>query len=358
LALNGQNIMGLEFLVPGAAIADGQESAMELGHAGGEVSVSFDGSRMEYSQLEYNRGNNAQESTLALGGAVAPAADSIAEFRVSTSNYGADVGQHAGALIEMVTKGSTRDFHASAHEYARNQAFDANPFFTNQETSPPKMLNYIYDLPFFKNSPNSFLRQAIGGWRLSGITAMFAGEPANSDAWGWCGIAGYSNAIGGSATCNTTGPVKVHKSIYNDSTFGPMVRWIDPSVLSQPTEDQLYANGQPGMFGYLGCNPLTGPGRNNFDLALFKIFQFPWFKGEHSSLQFRLETFSSFNHTQWLGVNIGCNGLPNGDGSPAFGRTCGGDQYNAGNGEVAGTWDPRQIQLGRKFEFQFDLTLV
>lgn len=50
LALNGQNVMGLEFLVPGAAIANGQESAMQLGHAGGEVSVSFNGNRNEYSR--------------------------------------------------------------------------------------------------------------------------------------------------------------------------------------------------------------------------------------------------------------------------------------------------------------------
>jgi len=72
LALNGENVFGLEFLVPGAAISDGQGSALQLGH---------------------------------------PALDSIAEFRVSSSNYGADVGQHAGALIEMVTKGGTKDFH-------------------------------------------------------------------------------------------------------------------------------------------------------------------------------------------------------------------------------------------------------
>jgi hypothetical protein len=214
------------------------------------------------------------------------------------------------------------------------------------------MLNYIYDLPFFKNSTNKFAKQAIGGWRLSGITALFTGEPTGfSDAWGNCGIAGWNTGIGTGVMCDATGPIKAHKSTYNDPTFGPMVRWIDPSTFSQPTMDQLYANGQPGMFGNIGRNVLTGPGRNNFDLALFKDFSFPWFKGEHSTLQFRLETFNTFNHTQWLGVNVGCNGLPNGDGSPAFGRTCGGDQYNAGNGEVAGTWSPRNVQLGMKFEF-------
>jgi len=213
------------------------------------------------------------------------------------------------------------------------------------------MLNYIYALPFFKHSTNAFARQALSGWQLSGITAMFTGEPTNSDAWGWCGIAGYQSGIGGSVTCDTTGALKIHKSIYQDPTFGPMVRWTDPSVLQEPLESQLYANGQPGMFGYLGRNPLTGPGRNNFDLALFKSVDLPWFRGEKANIQFRLETFNSFNHTQWLGVNIGCNGNPNPDGSPAFGRSCGGDQFNAGNGEVGGTWDPRQIQLGMKFEF-------
>jgi len=213
------------------------------------------------------------------------------------------------------------------------------------------MLNYIYALPFFKHSANAVARQALGGWQISGITAMFTGEPQGLSPWSNCGVAGYSTGIGQSVMCNTTGPLKIKKSIYNDPTYGPILRWFDPSVLSQPTLDQFYANGQSGMFGYGGRNGLTGPGRNNFDLTLFKEVALPWFRGEHSSLQFRLETFNSFNHTQWLGVNVGCNGNPNADGTPAFGRTCGGDQFNAGNGEVNGTWDPRQVELGMKFSF-------
>jgi len=216
------------------------------------------------------------------------------------------------------------------------------------------MLNYIYDLPFFKNSMNKFAKQALGGWRLSGITAMFTGEPVGPSIWGSCGATGYQSAIGGQIMCNSVGPLKIKKSTYNDPTYGPMVRWFDPSTMVQPTLDQYYANGQPGMFGYIGRNDLTGPGRNNFDLALFKEVELPWFRGEHSTLQFRWETFNSFNHTQWLGVNIGCNGnayTKADGGGPAFGRTCGGDAYNQGNGEVGGTWSPRQMQLGMKFTF-------
>ena len=209
-------------------------------------------------------------------------------------------------------------------------------------------LNYIYDLPFFKHSTNKFARQTVGGWRLSGITTMFTGEPAVG--FYNCGVAGYASGIGGDYLCNTTGPLKIQKSVYNDPTYGPTVQWFNPSVVAQPTLDQLYGNGQSGMFGYMGRNVLTGPGRNNWDLALFKNVEFPWFNGEHSTLQIRLETFNTFNHTQWLYINTSCNGNANGDGSPAFGRSCGGD-LNVGNGEVNSAWNPRNIQLGMKFSF-------
>jgi hypothetical protein len=208
-------------------------------------------------------------------------------------------------------------------------------------------LNYIYDLPFFKNSTNGFAKQALGGWRVSGITSFFTGLPNDWD----CGVEGYSTGIGGSYKCNTTGPLKIKKSTYNDPQFGPMLRWFDPAATAQPTLDQLSANGQPGMFGYMGRNMLTGPGRNNWDLALLKDFSLPWFRGEHSTLQFRMETFNSFNHPQWKYFNTGCSGAPNADGSPAFGRSCGGDQYNPSNGVVNAAWSPRQIQLGLKFTF-------
>src|SRR5208337_512724 len=98
-------------------------------------------------------------------------------------------------------------------------------------------------------------------------------------------------------------------------------------------------------------NVLTGPGRNNWDLALHKEFRLPWWGKEGSILQFRWETFNTFNHTQWNGFNSGCSGAPNTDGTPAFGRPCGGTQYNLGNGEVNSAWDPRIMQFALKFIF-------
>jgi hypothetical protein len=202
------------------------------------------------------------------------------------------------------------------------------------------VMNYVYELPFFRKSSQAFLRSGLGRWTVSGITGLFTGQQVDFS----CGIAGMSSGIGEGVRCNSLGPLKIKKGVYNDPQFGPTPTWIDPSVIGQVTMDQLYANNQPGMFGTMGRNPLTGPGRNNWDMALLKNFQLPWFGGEHSSVQFRLETFNTFNHTQWKYVSVGCSG------STAPGAPCNGPD-NIGNGEVGGTWSPRILQLGLKFMF-------
>jgi hypothetical protein len=54
-----------------------------------------------------------------------------------------------------------------------------------------------------------------------------------------------------------------------------------------------------GTFGNLGHDALRGPGRNNWNLSLFKTFAFT----ETSGFQLRFESFNTFNHTQFQNVN-------------------------------------------------------
>ena len=210
------------------------------------------------------------------------------------------------------------------------------------------VMNYVYALPFFKTASNRVARNVLGGWRVSGITSFFTGTPIDLG----CGVIGFGNGIGTpTVRCNSLAPVRIKKGIDDDPQFGPTPTWFDGNTFAQPLESQLRADGEPGMFGYMGRNPLTGPGRNNWDMALLKNFQSPWFGGEHSILQLRWETFNTFNHPQWQYVNISCNGSPNADGTPAFGRPCGGHDYNLGNGQVNSAWPSRIIQLGLKLIF-------
>jgi hypothetical protein len=121
-------------------------------------------------------------------------------------------------------------------------------------------INYVYDLPFAKTASNPLVKRAFGGWRLSGISSFFTGEPLSSNPLsGTCGINGFSSGIGAGVVCNSLGPVKIDKGITNDPQFGPTPTWFNPNMLAQPLQSQLAANGEPGMFGYVGRNFLTGP---------------------------------------------------------------------------------------------------
>jgi hypothetical protein len=208
-------------------------------------------------------------------------------------------------------------------------------------------MSFIYEMPFFKHANSAVTRQALSGWTISGIPSFYTGEPVNFIT---CGITdpvsglGYATGVGGGVMCNTLGPVKTKKWTYDDPTYGPTPAWVDPSMIAQVTLPQLRADHEPGMFGYMGRNALTSPGVNNWDLALLKDFKMPWFGGEKSALQFRWETFNTFNHTQFGGVSVWCSNL-----TPP-GEPCTGPN-NIGNGEVGYARPPRIMQLGLKFVF-------
>ena len=58
--------------------------------------------------------------------------DSVQEFRVTTTNYGADQGQGSGAQVALVTKSGTNIFHGSAYENLRNTITSANDYLVKQ----------------------------------------------------------------------------------------------------------------------------------------------------------------------------------------------------------------------------------
>lgn len=51
--------------------------------------------------------------------------DAIAEVKIETSSYSAEFGGRSGAMVNMVTKSGTRDFHRTLFEFVRNDIFDA-----------------------------------------------------------------------------------------------------------------------------------------------------------------------------------------------------------------------------------------
>lgn len=61
--------------------------------------------------------------------AVQPSPDSIEEFRVITNNFDAEYGRNSGAVVNVVTKSGTNDWHGSAFEFLRNKVLNAKGFY-------------------------------------------------------------------------------------------------------------------------------------------------------------------------------------------------------------------------------------
>ena len=153
-----------------------------------------------------------------------------------------------------------------------------------------------------------------------------------------------SSGVGGNVLCNPLGKLRVKKSTIVDPEFGPTPGWFDPANLGQITIPQLRADNEPGMFGTMAKNPIAGPGVNDWDLGLTKNFELPWFGSEHSTLQFRWETFNTFNHPQFSGIDFSCSSLT------LPGQPCNGPN-NIGNGEVTSAFPPRIMQLGLRLVY-------
>jgi hypothetical protein len=65
-----------------------------------------------------------------------PSVDALAQFQVLSSNYGPDYGIGSGGTILMVLKSGTHNFHGGVWEFNRNEAYNANNYFSNLAGQP------------------------------------------------------------------------------------------------------------------------------------------------------------------------------------------------------------------------------
>ena len=195
------------------------------------------------------------------------------------------------------------------------------------------MLNigYVWDMPFFK-SGNRVERSVLGGWELSGITTWQTGTPFTAvNAGGYGDNAGVGNGVGTGSfadiVCNPfSGIPNIPQPFY-----GPLV--ANPNCFAQPTAL---------TFGNAGRNSLRNPGYSNWNMSLFKNFQF----NDRYSLQFRAEAFNVFNHTEWAPV-AGDAGSAAGNGFASGGNGFGNPDFLY----VGLAHPPRILQFGLKILF-------
>jgi hypothetical protein len=127
LPLNGRDFQNLIVLAPGTVRTAGGE-----GQGSG---ISAGGSRGTNNNYVID-GGDANDPRVPSGAAGASGnavsavpLDAIAEFSVITSSASAEFGRSSGAVVNVITKSGSNDFHASAWEFIRNSVFNTRNFF-------------------------------------------------------------------------------------------------------------------------------------------------------------------------------------------------------------------------------------
>ena len=230
LPLNGRNVFNLISLAP---------SVVPQGSAGG-TPVGVNPFGWGNYQVNGSFGNESAEyldgQPLNIGyinlPVVIPTQDSIQEFKVQTSNLGADWGKFSGGVINLSTKSGTNGLHGEAYEYLRNKVLDANDFFLNkagQKRPPftqnqfganaggPLVIPHAYD-----GRDKTFWFFSWEGFRLRTGTAFTTTVPdSNFKSGNFASLCKTGFTGPGGICADTITDPKTGKTVFVDQVFDP-----------------------------------------------------------------------------------------------------------------------------------------
>jgi hypothetical protein len=221
------------------------------------------------------------------------------------SQISKDLTLQAVYTLSKAVDSQSGDMNNVSNPY--NRAYDLGP--SPLDRRHIAIVNFIYQLPFLRGKNTSpILKSTLGGWEISGIGTIETGLPLGISLGGTQGSNGLAN---GTNRPDASGSI---------STPHTLLDWFSPSAFSVPAL---------GAWGNFPARSVYGPGRDNWNLSLFKSFNFSEARG--SRLEIRMETFNAFNHTQYKDVSTSFS--------------------DSRFGQVTGTYDPRNVQLGVKLMF-------
>jgi hypothetical protein len=167
-------------------------------------------------------------------------------------------------------------------------------------------VNWVWELPFFRDPADRLMYNLVGGWQLSGFTRYESGVPLT--------ITTATN------TSNSFGNVQRRTDLVGDPEGSKTIeQWFNTAAFAQPAAN---------TFGNAPRSVVRGPYRHISDFAVFKNFVITG----RVKAQARLEAFNVFNETNFTGIGTVIS-------TPAqFGR-------------ILSAADPRLIQLGFRMTF-------
>lgn len=165
------------------------------------------------------------------------------------------------------------------------------------------VISSVYDLPFFTNSSNHFMRSILGGFSFAGTYSWESGEYAtvrsavdanlNGDN---AGDRAIFNPNGVAGTASTVTPLLRTCQSFNANgtcTLSDAQRTVG-YLAANPNAQFIQAG--VGALATSGRNNLQLPGINNLDFSVFKNFQLY----ENLKIQLRADLYNTLNHPQYV----------------------------------------------------------
>ena len=179
-------------------------------------------------------------------------------------------------------------------------------------------INWVYDVPK-TGFRNPAARLVMDNWQVSGIASFVSGQPLG---------VGFGLVQAVDITGSPTDGARI--VVLSDPNLPKSER-----TFSRNFRTDVFAPPARGTVGNAGPNLIRGPGVNNWDIAVFKNFPIR----EEFRLQFRWESYNTFNHTQFTGL----------DTTARFDAQ--GNQVNARFGEFTSASNPRIMQFALRLYF-------
>jgi hypothetical protein len=203
-------------------------------------------------------------------------------------------------------------------------AFDAHNLWgpAGNDRRHVLVLNYIYELPFFRDR-NRLVGRVLGGWQINGVSQFQTGTPFTvATADDFAGVGPGS----GSQIWNRNGEFFLSRGERKfsegtaDQNFWFRPRNADGSAIFTPPANGTFTTQS-------NRNLVYNPGFQNWNLGLFKSFYIT----ERQRIQFRAEAYNFINHPNWSNPDMNPR-------SSTFGK-------------VTAKTSERQLQLVLRYDF-------
>jgi hypothetical protein len=153
LPLNGRSFVQLTQLMPGVSPQANFDSKNKGLMSGVDFSVNGNYTTGNLYLVDGVNNNDIGSNRTIL---VYPSIDAISEFKILRNSYGPEYGQAMGAIVSLVTRSGTNQFHGSAFYSGRNDKLNATDYFNNLNKLPKDVLRrndwgYTFGGPIVKD---------------------------------------------------------------------------------------------------------------------------------------------------------------------------------------------------------------